>query len=52
MWKWIRRLIAKIFGFKDDTEEVCETTLLSNEELEAIRKDAEKDAERNFWGEA
>lgn len=47
MWQFIRRIIAKIFGFKDDVEEVCETTLLSEDEREEIKKEAERD----FWGE-
>lgn len=47
MWKWIRSLVARIFGFKEDVEEVCETTILSEDEREEIKKDAERD----FWGE-
>ena len=47
MWRLIRSLIARIFGFKEDTEEVCETTLLTEDEREEIKKEAERD----FWGE-
>lgn len=48
MWQFIRRLIAKIFGFKDDVEEVCETTIMSEDEREEVKKDAEKDLWNNI----
>ena len=46
MWQKIRLLIAKIFGF-EETEEVCDTVLLTEDEMDEIKKDAERD----FWDE-
>ena len=45
--EWFKRVIIGI----EDTEEVYETTIMTSSELDEIKKNAEKSAEKSSWSD-